>query len=67
MHDADAMQAQPTHHTSMFSEVVMATPFPNNFKMLNMPPYNGRGDPTTHVEVFRSWMDFKRASDQVRC
>lgn len=67
MRGADALQVQPTHHTLVFSEMVMAAPFPNNFKMPSIPPYNDRGDPTSHVEVFRIWMDFKRVLELDRC
>lgn len=62
-----AMQVQPTHYTTVFSEAVMVALFPKNFKMPNIPPYNGRGDCTAHVEVFRSWMDFERVSELARC
>lgn len=55
----EAMQDQPTHHTMVFSEAVMVAPFLRNFKMPNIPFYNDRRDPTTHVEVFCSWMDFE--------
>lgn len=48
---AEVMQ-EPTYYTTMFSEVVMAALFPKNFKMPNIPLYNGRGDLTTYVEVF---------------
>lgn len=33
MRNVEALKAQSTHHTSVFSEVIMAAPFPNNFKM----------------------------------
>lgn len=40
----------------------MATPFPDNFKMLSIAPYNGKGDLVVHVKVFRAWMDFEKVS-----
>lgn len=67
MYGADALQAQPTHHTSVFSEAVMIVPVSNNFKMLNIPLYSGRGDLTAHVDVFHMWMDLKRVSELARC
>lgn len=37
MYSANAMQAQPTHHTSVFNEAMIVVLFPNNFKMPNIP------------------------------
>lgn len=37
----------------MFSEVTMATPFLDNFKMSSIIPYDSKGDLVIHVEVFR--------------
>lgn len=67
MHSADALKALLTRHSSVFSEVVMATPFLENFKMLSITPYDGKGDPVAHVEVFHSWIDFERVSELARC
>lgn len=66
MRGAEAIQTQPTLHTLVFSEVVMVATFLDNFKMPNIIPYNGKGDPAAHVEVFRSWMDFERVLKQAR-
>lgn len=67
MHGTKATQVQPTRHTLVFNEAVMVAPFFDNFKMPNIASYNGKGDPATHVEVFRSWMDFERVSELARC
>lgn len=53
MHDVEVSKTQSTCHTFVFSEAIMVAPFPNNFKMLSITPYNGKGDLATHVEVFR--------------
>lgn len=45
----------------------MVMSFVDNFKMLNIMPYNGKGDLAAHIEVFRSWMDFKRVLKLARC
>lgn len=66
MCNTEATQAQPTRHTSMFSEVVMVALFLNNFKMLNTL-YNSKGDLTAHVEVFCLWKEFERVSELARC
>lgn len=67
MHNAKAMQVQPIHHTMVFTKVIMAALFPNKFKMSNIPPYNSKGDPTAHVKVFHSLMDFERVSELTKC
>lgn len=50
----------------MFSEAVMATLFLDNFKMLSIISYNGKGDPTTYAKVFRFWIDFERVLELAR-
>lgn len=67
MRRTEVLNAQPTHHTTIFNEAVMAVPFPLNFKMPNIPLYNGKGNRITYVEVFRSWMDFERVYELARC
>lgn len=51
----------------MFSEVVMVASFSTNFKMLNIASYDGKGDPTAHVEVFHSWIDFEKVLELAKC
>lgn len=63
MYRVDAVKVQATRHTSVFNDVVMVAPFPDNFKMLNITFYDGKCDLATHVEVFRSWMNFERVSE----
>lgn len=60
MHRANAVKIQAMCHTFVFSDVVMAAPFLDNFKMLNITFYDEKCDPVAHMEVFRSWIDFKR-------
>lgn len=66
MRGAEAILGQLTHHTIVFNEAVMATPFPRNFKMPGIPLYSGREDPAAYVEVIHSWMDFERLSELAR-
>lgn len=67
MHAAEAIQAQPTRHILVFNETVMTAPFPNDFKMPNITPYNGKGDLAVYIEVFHSWMNFERVAELARC
>lgn len=64
---ADGVKASLIRHTLVLSEAVMVVPFPDNFKMLNIAPYDKKGDLVMHVEVFYAWMDFKRVSELARC
>lgn len=66
MRGTKAVQVQPMHYMTVFREAIMAALFPNNFKTSNISPYNGRGDPTVHVEVFHSWMNFKKVLELAR-
>lgn len=61
MYNVDALKALSTRHISMFSEAIMAAPFPDNFKMLSITPYDGKGDLATYVEVF------ERVSELAKC
>lgn len=54
MRGVEALKAQLIHHTLVFGKVVMAAPFLDNFKMPTITPYDGKGDPAAHVEVFHS-------------
>lgn len=63
----DTVKAIALCHTSIFSETVMATPFANNFKILSMVPYDGKGNPIAHVEVFHALMDFEKVLELTRC
>lgn len=63
MRNVDALKTQSTCHTFVFSDAVMAAPFLDNFKRLNITTYDGKGDPATYMEVFlfldRFWKGFK--------
>ena len=45
----------------------MSSPLPKTFKMPNLVIYDGKGDPSEHLDVFRSWMDFEQVSSLARC
>ncbi|KAF3448986.1 hypothetical protein FNV43_RR09710 [Rhamnella rubrinervis] len=53
--------------TCPFSEEIMAAPFPPEFKMPNIPSYNGHEDPVNHVDSFKTWMDFMGVTELARC
>lgn len=36
---------------------ILESPLPPKFKMLQIKPSSGQGDPTEHLETFRSWME----------
>lgn len=66
MHGVDALKTLSTHHISVFNEAGIATLFSYNFKMSSITPYDSKGDLIAYVEVFHSWMDFKRVLKLVR-
>lgn len=39
-------------HTPTFNKALLATLFPDNFKMPSLPPYDEKGNLVAHVEVF---------------
>ena len=51
----------------LFSDEIMAAPFPPDFKMSNITTYNGRGDPINHVDRFKNWMNFVGITKLVSC
>lgn len=67
MQVVDTMKVIVSCHTSVFSEATMAAPFPKNFKMPSIMLYDEKGDQVAYVEVFHSWMDFKKILEVVRC
>lgn len=67
MRGVEVTKDKSTCYTSVFSETIMAAPFPNNFRMLNITSYDGKGDQAAHAEVFCSWIDFERVLKLARC
>lgn len=59
MRDVEVALALFICSTTVFNEAMMVAPFPDNLKIPNITPYNGKEDPTAHVEVFHSWIDLK--------
>ena len=65
-------QEQGTHDIigeieSPFTEQVLAEPFPEDFKMPVMKQYEGLTDPINHFESYRTWMNVRRASPNIKC
>lgn len=50
----DTTKTPASRHMFIFSEVVMATPFQDNFKMPSLAPYDGKGDLVAHMRVFHT-------------
>lgn len=67
MCSADASKAQSIRNTSVFNEALMTAPFPDNFKMPSITPYDDKGDLFAYMEIFCSWIDFERVSGLARC
>lgn len=61
------MKVQALCHSFVFCEIVMVALFLDNFKMLSITPYDGKGYLVVHVEFFWAKMDFERVSKLVRC
>lgn len=57
----------PIRYAITFYDEIMATPFPQNFKMTNLVIYDAKGDPKAHVNVFSMWMDFKEVFEIAQC
>ena len=65
-------QEQGTHDVvgeieSSFAEQIMAEPFLEDFKMLAIKQYEGLTDPINHFESYRTWMNMRRASLNIKC
>lgn len=43
-------------HDLPFTTEIMAPPLPNKYKSLLIPPYNERGDPDDHLEMYTGHM-----------
>lgn len=52
---------------SPFTQEVLDAPIPNKFKPPTMKHYDGPTNPKDYVEVFEGLIDFKSASDAIKC
>ena len=52
---------------SPFPISVSTTLSPRNFKMSNIPLYDGKTDPVTHVQTYRTWMNIAKADAPTLC
>ena len=43
-------------HSSPFTAQILAEVCTGNFKLSNLPPYNGKTDPTYHIQHYETWM-----------
>ena len=52
---------------SPFSTSVTSVIPPKNFKMPVIPQYNGKTDPITHVQTYRTWMNIAKVDAPTLC
>ncbi|XP_058096167.1 uncharacterized protein LOC131241366 [Magnolia sinica] len=50
-----------------FTSEIMNAMMPPRFRMPPTTPYSGFGDPTKHMESYRSWMELQSASRPIIC
>ena len=50
-----------------FTKDILEAPLPEKFKMPQLKLYRGEGDPTEHLETFRSWMELQGATGAAMC
>lgn len=50
-----------------FSEAILSSPFPVNFKTLTMTTYEGKTDPKEHTSMFCAWMNMERVALLAMC
>ena len=52
---------------SLLVEQILAEPFPEDFKMPVIKQYEGLTDPISHFEIYRTWMNVRRATPNIKC
>ncbi|XP_024021322.1 uncharacterized protein LOC112091560 [Morus notabilis] len=52
-------------HDHPFTEEIMAPPIPDKYRSLSIPPYDGRGDPDDHLEMYTGHMLLHGYADEI--
>ena len=61
----DAMEK--SHAEPPFTKDLLEAPLLAKFKMPQIKLYGGEGDPTEHLEIFKSWMELQGATGAAMC
>ncbi|XP_024020104.1 uncharacterized protein LOC112091244 [Morus notabilis] len=54
-------------HGHPFTEEVMAPPLPDKYRSPPIPPYDGRGDPDDHMEMYTGHMLLHGYTEEIMC
>lgn len=65
--DMELVTRRETTMKGPHSREVEQDPLPHRFKVLNIPQYNGDGDPYDHLDVFNVQMDLQTSSSLAKC
>ncbi|XP_024026811.1 uncharacterized protein LOC112093145 [Morus notabilis] len=58
----------PNHtHDHPFTEEIMAPPLPDKYRSSLIPPYDGRGDPDDHLEMYTGHMLLHGYAEEIMC
>jgi hypothetical protein len=66
-HDDVPLEGSSPQSDLPFTPDILAFPFPEKFKIPTFEAYDGTGDPTDHVEKFRTLMALRGAADPIMC
>ncbi|XP_058101294.1 uncharacterized protein LOC131245694 [Magnolia sinica] len=62
-----AIQAMMEKTEHPFTSEIMDEVMPQSFQISPIIQYSGSGDPSEHVEAYRSWMQIQMATDAMMC
>ena len=51
----------------LLTQEILVEEFPEDFKMPQIKPHDGKTDPLDHIETYRTWMNVRRASASLKC
>ena len=54
-------------HDHPFTAEIMAPPFPDKYRSPSIPPYDGRGDPDNHLEMYTGHMLLHGYAEEIMC
>ncbi|EXB66604.1 hypothetical protein L484_024900 [Morus notabilis] len=54
-------------HDHPFTEEIMAPPLPDKYRSPSIPPYDGRGDPDDHLEMYTGHMLLHGYTEEIMC